>query len=87
MSSFETDPITPNTPESFGLYPGDEGYETFGEDFPSTETSVGDYSTDGQEVGECGSQEPIVFPETAEEESRRVGEYFANHPLGKQGTL
>lgn len=87
MSSFETNQIIPNTPESFGLYPGDDGYETFGEDFPSTEGSVDDYSTDGQEIGECGSQDPIVFPETAEEEHRRVGAYFADHPLGKQGAL
>ena len=39
--------------------------------------------TDLQGNFEAESDGPIIFPETAEEESKRVGDYFRDHPLAQ----
>ncbi|MDZ7785690.1 MAG: hypothetical protein U5L95_01030 [Candidatus Saccharibacteria bacterium] len=40
-----------NSPEFFGLHPGDEGYDTFADDFPVGENGVADYRTSDFEMG------------------------------------
>jgi hypothetical protein len=43
-----------NDAETFGLYPGDEGYETFSQDFPTSDEPVKDYTKADWEMGETG---------------------------------
>ncbi len=152
MSAYETASLTPSSPESYGAFAGNDGYEgvdhtvdtpvdedpirTLEETLihdvtppmiqaainavvPGGESAISDaevilgiaahaafFKPADEDLAELsdraekiynreagtypGTQsvpfEPIVFPETAEEEHRRVGEYFRDHPLGQRST-